>query len=59
VPVLGWLFKSQSKSDVMEEVLIFITPTILPLQTAAAVSGKPANGAQESPAQLAPAVPAQ
>ncbi|MGV8059419.1 MAG: type IV pilus secretin PilQ [Smithellaceae bacterium] len=29
VPVLGWLFKSDSKSESMEEVLIFITPTIL------------------------------
>jgi type IV pilus assembly protein PilQ len=29
VPVLGWLFKADSKSDKMEEVLIFITPHIL------------------------------
>jgi type IV pilus assembly protein PilQ len=29
VPVLGWLFKSDSKDDKMEEVLIFITPHIL------------------------------
>ncbi|HUH66699.1 MAG TPA: type IV pilus secretin PilQ [Syntrophales bacterium] len=36
VPGLGWLFKSWSKSETMEEVLIFITPTILPIQTAAA-----------------------
>jgi len=28
VPVLGYLFKADSKSDAMEEVLIFITPTI-------------------------------
>jgi len=59
IPVLGWLFKSASKSDIMEEVLIFITPTILPLQTAAAVSGKPVKGAEESPVQLSPAMPAQ
>jgi len=59
VTVLGWLFKSQSKSDVMEEVLIFITPTILPIRTAAAVSGKPVKGAEESPAELPPAKPAQ
>ena len=60
VTVLGWLFKSQSKSDVMEEVLIFITPTILPIRTAAAVSEKPMiKGAEESPAQLSPAEPAQ
>jgi type IV pilus assembly protein PilQ len=60
VPVLGWLFKSANKSDIMEEILIFITPTILPLQSAA-VSGKPepVKGAEESPAQLAPGMPAQ
>jgi type IV pilus assembly protein PilQ len=29
IPVLGWAFKSDSKSDQMEEVLIFITPHIL------------------------------
>ena len=59
IPVLGWLFKSASKSDVMEEVLIFITPTILPLQTAADVSGKPVKGTEESPVQQSPAMPAQ
>ena len=31
VPVLGWLFKADSKDDKMEEVLIFITPHILQL----------------------------
>jgi type IV pilus assembly protein PilQ len=29
VPVLGWLFKADSKSDQLEEVLIFIRPHIL------------------------------
>jgi type IV pilus assembly protein PilQ len=29
IPVLGWAFKSDSKNDQMEEVLIFITPHIL------------------------------
>ncbi|MBP7342502.1 MAG: type II and III secretion system protein, partial [Syntrophaceae bacterium] len=29
VPGLGWVFKADSKSDKMEEVLIFITPKIL------------------------------
>ncbi len=29
IPVLGWLFKADSKDDKMEEVLIFITPHIL------------------------------
>jgi type IV pilus assembly protein PilQ len=36
VPLLGWLFKSESKGDKMEEVLIFITPNILPTKVAAA-----------------------
>jgi len=40
VPVLGWLFKADSKSESMEEVLIFITPTIL--QTASIESNSPA-----------------
>ncbi len=31
LPILGWAFKSDSKSDKMEEVLIFITPHILPV----------------------------
>jgi type IV pilus assembly protein PilQ len=59
IPVMGWLFKSLGKSEAMEEVLIFITPTILPIQTATAVSGKPAKGSEEAPAQLSPAMPAQ
>ncbi len=29
IPFLGWLFKSQGKSDAKEEVLIFITPHIM------------------------------
>ncbi len=43
VPVLGWLFKSDSKNDSMEEVLIFITPRILQTsntQQNAAASGQ-------------------
>jgi type IV pilus assembly protein PilQ len=30
IPILGWLFKSDAKDNKMEEVLIFITPRILP-----------------------------
>ncbi len=30
VTALGWLFKRENKGQLMEEVLIFITPTILP-----------------------------
>ncbi len=29
IPALGWLFKGESQGDKMEEVLIFITPSIL------------------------------
>ena len=29
IPFLGWLFKGEGKSDTMEEVLIFMTPTIM------------------------------
>ncbi len=31
IPIFGWAFKSDSKSDSMDEVLIFITPHILPV----------------------------
>jgi type IV pilus assembly protein PilQ len=37
IPVLGWLFKGEGKSEVMEEVLIFITPTIIKPQTVAGI----------------------
>ncbi len=30
IPGLGWLFKSDSKNEEMQEVLVFITPRILP-----------------------------
>jgi type IV pilus assembly protein PilQ len=30
IPLLGYLVKADNKSDAMEEVLIFITPHILP-----------------------------
>jgi type IV pilus assembly protein PilQ len=32
VPVLSWLFKSQEKSEDLEELLIFITPKIIKLK---------------------------
>jgi type IV pilus assembly protein PilQ len=41
IPFLGWLFKSEDKAEKMEEVLIFITPKILPATIAAI---KPAEG---------------
>jgi len=37
VPGLGWLFKSLGTSETKEEVLIFITPRILPVPTVTAV----------------------
>ncbi|MBA4395889.1 MAG: type IV pilus secretin PilQ [Syntrophus sp. (in: bacteria)] len=47
VPVLGWLFKSDNRLDKMEEVLIFITPSILPpMQAAAVAAGGAATGNQ-------------
>jgi type IV pilus assembly protein PilQ len=38
IPFLGWLFKGEGKTESMEEVLIFITPKILPAPIAAATS---------------------
>jgi len=32
IPVLGWLFKSQSKTEKKKELLIFVTPTIVELE---------------------------
>lgn len=43
IPGLGWLFKSENKSENMEEVLIFITPRILqPFQVSATEAAPPA-----------------
>ncbi len=39
IPALGWLFKGEGKSDQMLEVLIFITPKILPPRTTASAAG--------------------
>ncbi len=41
IPALGWLFKGEEKKESMEEVLIFITPKILPAAIAAVT---PAGG---------------
>jgi type IV pilus assembly protein PilQ len=47
IPFLGWLFKGEGKSELMEEVLIFITPRILPATIAAVkpseTTANPAN----------------
>jgi type IV pilus assembly protein PilQ len=39
VPILGWLFKKESKLNAREDLLIFITPTILKAQTAPPAGG--------------------
>jgi type IV pilus assembly protein PilQ len=39
VPVLGWLFKKEGKSNAKEDLLIFITPTILKAQAAPPAGG--------------------
>ncbi|MCX5825200.1 MAG: type II and III secretion system protein [Deltaproteobacteria bacterium] len=41
VPVLGWLFKGEGKSESMEEVLIFITPNIIKPQEMAGIQTGP------------------
>jgi type IV pilus assembly protein PilQ len=46
IPVLGWLFKGEDKAENMEEVLIFITPRILPATVAEmspGAGGRPAG----------------
>ncbi|HOG15889.1 MAG TPA: type II and III secretion system protein [Syntrophales bacterium] len=54
VPLLGWLFKGEDKSDTMQEVLVFITPKILPPYVTAAAEGqngdkKPAEKPERKP----------
>ena len=46
IPGLGWLFKTLGTGESMEEVLIFITPTILPPQGMAAVQPTAAKPAE-------------
>jgi type IV pilus assembly protein PilQ len=41
IPVLGWLFKGEAKSESMEEVLIFITPNIMKSQEMAGIQTGP------------------
>jgi type IV pilus assembly protein PilQ len=54
VPGLGYLFKTDSRSEEMEEVLIFITPHVLKAQAA-----NQAAPAATAPAQAAPVVPGE
>ncbi len=39
IPILGWLFKSEGKKDVNEELLIFITPQIVRLEQRGVIEG--------------------
>jgi type IV pilus assembly protein PilQ len=48
VPVLGWLFKSDAKDTGMEEVLIFITPTIMKPPATAGIQEGPFSGMSSS-----------
>jgi len=41
IPVLGWLFKGEGKTEDMEEVLIFITPNIMKTQEVAGIQTGP------------------
>jgi len=41
IPVLGWLFKGETKSEEMEDVLIFITPNIMRTQEMAGIQTGP------------------
>ena len=51
---LGWLFKSSGTGESMEEVLIFITPTILPPQGIAAAPPATDNPVEKAPSEKAP-----
>ncbi len=50
IPGVRWLFQRDSKSDIMQEIIIFITPKILPPQTKKEV----AMEAEKSPEQEKP-----
>jgi type IV pilus assembly protein PilQ len=52
IPVLGYLFKGDYKSDAMEELLVFITPKILPqYETASATEPGKADVKESAPAK--------
>jgi type IV pilus assembly protein PilQ len=48
ISFLGWLFKGEGKSESMEEVLIFITPKILPAAVATVKSSEPLANPENS-----------
>jgi type IV pilus assembly protein PilQ len=49
VTLLGWLFKGEEKSELMEEVLIFITPKILPALSRAETPTRGTGAIQQAP----------
>jgi len=53
VPILGWLFKGEDKGETMQEVLVFITPKILPPYVTAAEGGNGNKKPPEKPEQKA------
>jgi type IV pilus assembly protein PilQ len=55
IPGLGWLFKTLGTGESMEEVLIFITPTILPPQGMAAARTATEKAAENRPPGEMPA----
>ena len=54
IPGLGWLFKSSGTGESMEEVLIFITPTILPPQGIAAAPTAMDKPVEKTPSEKEP-----
>ena len=44
IPVLGWLFKGENKDNTMNQVLIFITPYILPREAPVSTASAPLRG---------------
>jgi len=54
IPGLGWLFKSSGTGESMEEVLIFITPTILPPQGIAAAPTATDKPVEKTPSEKEP-----
>ena len=53
IPVMGWLFKGEAKSEIMHEVLIFITPKILPQFNIADKKQAPPAALSEKPEKKA------
>ncbi len=54
IPLLGYLFKAEDKSDKMEEVLIFITPHILKKQMLSQLKSPEKNMEETAPAEQSP-----